>query len=184
MQAAGLYLHIISTAFIWQAVWKMLVCYINLHLSLHSLFFISVWECINVGLNHKVCIWAFLVFGGVELVPEPEESPPPHITPESQCIAATPHHRIPSSAWIDSHRDFLLCFPTVSHQTVIWSRYWGCSETTSISSLTKVFAFRQCCNKKGAVIVDELNNTESLCSCMNIWASYYWVSCVCVTDKV
>lgn len=98
MQAAGLYLHIISTAFIWQAVWKMLVCYINLHLSLHSLFFISVWECINVGLNHKVCIWAFLVFGGVELVPEPEESPPPHITPESQCIAVTPHHRIPSSA--------------------------------------------------------------------------------------
>lgn len=99
VQAAGLYLHVTSKAFIWQAVWKMPACYINLRFSLHSLFLISVWECINMGLSHKVCIWTFLMFGGAVLAPEPgEESPLPHAAPDNLCIAATPHHRIPSSA--------------------------------------------------------------------------------------
>lgn len=122
VQAAGLYLHVTSKAFIWQAVWKMPVCYINLCFSLHSPFLINVWGGINMGLGHKVCIWAFLMSRGAELAPETgEESPFPHVAPESLCIAATLCHRIPSSAWIYSHCDFFPpAFPTLSPQTVIW----------------------------------------------------------------
>lgn len=43
VQTVGL-LHVTSKAFIWQAVWKMPACYINLHFSLHPPFLISVWE--------------------------------------------------------------------------------------------------------------------------------------------
>lgn len=107
VQAAGLYLCITSKAFIWQAVSKLPACYINLHFSLHSPLLISVWEYINMGLSHKVCIWACLLFGGAELAPEPgAESPLPHVAAESKSIEVTPHHRIPSSAWIYSHCDF------------------------------------------------------------------------------
>lgn len=112
VQAASLYLCITSKAFIWQAVSKLPACYINLHFSLHSPLLISVWECINMGLSHKVCIWACLMFGGAELAPEPgEESPLPHVAAESKSIAVIPHYRIPSSAWIYSHGDF---FPLLS----------------------------------------------------------------------
>lgn len=77
----------------------MPVYFVNLHFSLHSLHLISVWECINARLSHKVCICAPLMFRGGELAPEPgEESPLLHVAPESQCTAETPQHRIASSA--------------------------------------------------------------------------------------
>lgn len=120
VQAAGLYLHITFKAFIWQAVWKMPECNINLHFSHHSPFLISVWECINKGLSHKVCIWAFLVFGGAELAPEPGA-----VTPSS-CSTWKPVYSSDSPSQnslfclnIQSSGFLYPAFPTLSHQTVI-----------------------------------------------------------------
>lgn len=73
--------------------------FVNLHFFLHSPPLISVWECVNVGLSHKVPVCAPLMFRGGELAPEPgEESPLLQVAPESQHIAETPHPRITSSA--------------------------------------------------------------------------------------
>lgn len=185
VQAAGLYLHITFKAFIWQAVWKMPECNINLHFSHHSPFLISVWECINKGLSHKVCIWAFLMFGGAELAPEPGA-----VTPSS-CSTWKPVYSSDSPSQnslfclnIQSSGFLYPAFPTLSHQTVIWSRYWNCSETTSISSLTDVFAFRQWCNKKGVMIVGELNSIKSLCSHFrNEYMSNLLLSFICMNDR-